>query len=396
MKRITRRSLVTTALAASTLPRIGYAADAIKIGMPLALTGPLGSVGQEMKNGAELWAKVENAKGGLLGRPIQLFITDTGGDPATCVRKAQELVERDNCHVFFGMTLSSEALAVVPKLAEWNAIFVSSDNGDGRLTGSSLVPNFFRSNISGPMGTRAVSLYLRDAPYKGFYAIGMDYAWGRGSVAVFEDELKKAGRPLLGTVFSPTGTKDFATYISKIRQSGADALYMVLAGDDYNAFLAQAKQYRLGDKVQLLTEVVDLTSIRAVGDAAVGLIGSTRYTYTLDNPANKEFVALWQKAYGQVPNNNEGEQWQACQILAAGITKAGGIETDKLRAALETVAIDSIKGHVAMRACDHQAVQQGYIVKVVKQEDPMPVPRIIATYSGDRTAPACNKMTYDD
>ena len=395
MNRITRRSLVATALAATTLSRTAGAVDPIKIGMPLALTGPLGSVGQEMKNGAELWAKVENAKGGLLGRPIQLFITDTAGDPATCVRKAQELVERNDCHVFFGMTLSSEALAVVPKLAEWNAIFMSSDNGDGRLTASSFVPNFFRSNISGPMGTRAVSLYLRDSSFKHFYALGMDYAWGRGSVAVFEDELKKAGRPLIGTVFSPIGTTDFATYITKIRASGADALYMVLAGDDYNAFLTQAKQYRLSDKVQLLTEVVDLTSIRAVGDAAVGLIGSTRYTYTLDNPANKEFVALWQKEYGKLPDNNEGEQWQACQVLAEGIRKAGGVETDKLRAALETVAIDSIKGHVAIRACDHQAIQQGYIVKVVKQENAMPAPQVIATYPGDRTAPACNQMTYD-
>ena len=393
---LSRRSLLGAALAVTALPRFSHAADPIKIGMPLALTGPLGSVGQEMKNGAQLWAKVENAKGGLLGRPIELFITDTAGDPATCVRKAQELVERENCRVFFGMTLSSEALAVVPKLAEWNAIFVSSDNGDGRLTAASLVPNFFRSNISGPMGTRAVSLYLRDAPFKNFYAIGMDYAWGRNSVGVFEEEVKKAGRNLIGSVFSPTGTKDFSTYISKIRQSGADALYMVLAGDDYNAFLTQAKQYRLSDKVQLLTEVVDLTSIRAVGDAAVGLIGSTRYTYTLDNPSNKEFVALWQKEYGQVPDNNEGEQWQACQILAAGIRQAGGVETDKLRAALETIAIDSIKGHVAIRACDHQAIQQGYIVKVVKQEDPMPVPQVIATYPGDHTAPACNKMTYDD
>ena len=393
---LSRRSLLGAALAVTALPRFSPAADPIKIGMPLALTGPLGSVGQEMKNGAQLWAKVENAKGGLLGRPIELYITDTAGDPATCVRKAQELVERENCRVFFGMTLSSEALAVVPKLGEWNAIFVSSDNGDGRLTAASLVPNFFRSNISGPMGTRAVSLYLRDAPFKNFYAIGMDYAWGRNSVGVFEEEVKKAGRNLIGTVFSPTGTKDFSTYISKIRQSGADALYMVLAGDDYNAFLTQAKQYRLSDKVQLLTEVVDLTSIRAVGDAAVGLIGSTRYTYTLDNQSNKEFVALWQKEYGQVPDNNEGEQWQACQILAAGIRQAGGIETDKLRAALETIAIDSIKGHVAIRACDHQAIQQGYIVKVVKQEDPMPVPQVIATYPGDRTAPACNKMAYDD
>ena len=112
---LSRRSLLGAALAVTALPRFSHAADPIKIGMPLALTGPLGSVGQEMKNGAQLWAKVENAKGGLLGRPIELFITDTAGDPATCVRKAQELVERENCRVFFGMTLSSEALAVVPE-----------------------------------------------------------------------------------------------------------------------------------------------------------------------------------------------------------------------------------------------------------------------------------------
>ena len=155
------------------------AANSIKIGMPLALTGPLGSVGEQMRRGAELWAKTVNAKGGVLGRPIQLFISDTSGDPATCVRKAQEAVERDGCHLLFGMTLSSEALAVVPKLAEWNAIFISSDNGDGRLTGESFVPNFFRANISGPMGARAVSLYLRDAlPSRISYGLGMDYAAG--------------------------------------------------------------------------------------------------------------------------------------------------------------------------------------------------------------------------
>jgi Periplasmic binding protein len=60
-------------------------------------------------------------------------------------------------------------------------------------------------------------------------------------------------------VFSPIGTKDFSTYITKIRQSGADACYVTMAGDDYNAFLSQAAQYRLPEKVQLLSEVVDLT-----------------------------------------------------------------------------------------------------------------------------------------
>ena len=53
-------------------------------------------------------------------------------------------------------------------------------------------------------------------------------------------------------------------------------------------------------------------------------------------------------------------------MLQAGIEAAKSIEADKLRPALETAAVDSIKGHVAMRACDHQAVQGGYIVKVEK------------------------------
>jgi len=152
MNKITRRSALGAALAGSLITHRTHAADPIKIGMPLALTGPLGLVGEQMRRGALLWQKVVNAQGGLIGRPIQLLISDTGGDPATCVRKAQECVERDGCRILFGMTLSSEALAVVPKLAEWETIFVSSDNGDGRLTGESLVPNFFRANISGPMG----------------------------------------------------------------------------------------------------------------------------------------------------------------------------------------------------------------------------------------------------
>jgi branched-chain amino acid transport system substrate-binding protein len=68
-----------------------------------------------------------------------------------------------------------------------------------------------------------------------------------------------------------------------------------------------------------------------------------------------------------------------------------------LRSALETVAIDDIKGHVAIRKCDHQAVQNGYMVKLVRSEGfSYPVPQIIATYPGDKTTPACNKMTFED
>jgi branched-chain amino acid transport system substrate-binding protein len=386
----------TLAVAAPAVLRHARGETPIRIGMPVAMTGPGGEIGLQMRHGAEFWAKQQNAKNGLLGRQIEIVAQDTGGDPATCVRKAQEVVERDGCRLLFGMTLSSEALAVVPKLAEWNAIFVSSDNGDGRLTGSSFVPNFFRANISGPMETRVISLWLRKSEFKNFYALGMDYAWGHNSIGVFEDEVKKANKTFLGAVYSPIGTKDFSTYITKIRQSGADACFLVLQGDDNNAFLSQAHEYRLPDKVQLLTSIVDLNSIHAVGDASLGLAGSTRYVFTIDTPSNKDFVAEWRKEYATEPDVFEGEQYQACQILQAGVEAAQSIDAEKLRPALEKVAIDSIKGHVAMRECDHQAVQGGYMVKVERPAGAKaPLPQIIATFPGDAITPACRQMTFD-
>ncbi|HVY41895.1 MAG TPA: ABC transporter substrate-binding protein [Hyphomicrobiaceae bacterium] len=393
MKGAASASMVT--LAAPMIARRAFAAAPIKIGLPLALTGPLASVGTQQKRGAELYAKLQNAKGGINGSPIELLIEDTAGNPANCVRKAQEMVERQNCRLLTGITLSSEALAIVPKLAEWNTIFISSDNGDGRLTAESFVPNFFRANISGPMGTRAVSLYLRESKLQNFYAIGLDYAWGHNSVQVFEDEVKRAKKNFIGKVFAPTGTKDYSTYITKLRQSGADAVFIVMQGDDNNAFLSQSRQYRLPEKMQLLTEIVDLASIRAVGEAALDLVGSSRYSFTYDHPLNKEFVELWQKEYGTMPDTFEGEQWQCMKVFQAGIEKAGTIDADKLRPALETVALESIKGKIAIRKCDHQAVQQGFMVKVVKRGDAL-IPEVIATYPGQRTTPPCNKMTFDD
>ncbi len=226
----------------------------------------------------------------------------------------------------------------------------------------------------------------------------MDYAWGHNSMEVFETECKRAGKNFVGAVFSPIGTKDFSTYITKIRQSGADGLYLVLAGDDNAAFLSQAKQYRLGDKMQLLTELVDQMSINATGDASVGLIGRSRYPHTYDIPANKAFVAAWQAEYGNLPGLFEGDQYQSCVVLQAGIEKAGSIEAAKLRAALEGLEVDSIKGrdhHARLRSSGgatglHRQGRQtrGCTTSGAGGDRQL--------YPADQVTPPCNKMTYTD
>ena len=199
-----------------------YAQNPIKIGLPTVLSGGNAQYGTQAKRACELFGKEINARGGVLGRPLQFIYEDTGSDPATAVRKAQKLVEKDGVKFLTGTVLSSEALAVSAKCPEWKVILMSTINGAGSLTTTAWHRYFFRVNTSGPMGARAVSLYLADAPMKRLFGLGSDYAWGRDSVASFEKQITAAKKEVVGKDYPPVGTKDFASYIGKIKQSRAE------------------------------------------------------------------------------------------------------------------------------------------------------------------------------
>src|SRR6185312_17477135 len=138
VKAITRRRVLEATIAGSTLVaapaflRRVLAADSIKIGIPTVITGGYAILGSQVMRTCKLVKKMTDAKGGLVGQPVEFIFQDTQGDPATCVRKTQELVERDNCHIITGVCVSSEGAAILPKLEEWNAIFISHGLGDGR------------------------------------------------------------------------------------------------------------------------------------------------------------------------------------------------------------------------------------------------------------------------
>jgi branched-chain amino acid transport system substrate-binding protein len=305
------------------------------------------------------------------------------------------MVERHKINLLTGIIASSEALAVTAKLAEWNALFVSAINGAGELTAEKYVPNFFRANTSGPMGARTIALYLKDAPQKTFYAIGLDYAWGHSSVAVFEKEIQRAGKEFVGKVFAPTGTKDYSTYITRIRQAAPDGLYVAVTGDDGTAFYQQAAQFKLGEKIQMVTELVDILFLKPAGDATLGLIGSSRYTAAYDSPENRAFVQKFQAEVKEVPDTFDGEQYQALQVLLRAIEKARSTETAALVKAMEGLEVTSVKGRLVVRECDHQAAQQGFVVKAVKRPGVAhPMPEVVKVYPADAVTPPCRKSSY--
>lgn len=393
---IARRPALAALLAAPALIRPAAAQSGpIRIGVPTAMTGTWAALGAQVVRSCRLWAKTVNADGGLLGRPVEFLFEDTQGVPANCLRKAQEMVERDRVNILLGLMASSEALAVMPKLAEWNALFISSVNGAGSITAEHWVPNAFRSNVSGPMGARALALWLRNAPQESFFSLSLDYAWGRSSVETFEGLLRGIGKRPVGSVFAPVGTRDYSSFITRIRQANPQALYIALTGDDGTAFLRQAAQFRLFERMPVVTETVDMLFTRPAGDAAIGLVGGSRYSFAYDHPANNDFVQRFRAEHNELPDTYDGEQWQACQVLAEAVRKAGRTDTEAVVAALRDLETTSVKGPLKIRACDGQAEQQGFVVRVARREGiPHPAPEVIATYSAAEVTPACRTSSF--
>jgi branched-chain amino acid transport system substrate-binding protein len=292
--------------------------------------------------------------------------------------------------------LSSEALAVSAKCPEWKVIFMSTINGAGALTAKSWNRYFFRINTSGPMGARAVSLYLIESPMKRFFGLGSDYAWGRDSVASFEKLITGAGKEIVGKDYPPVGTKDFASYIAKVKQSGAQGCYLVLVGQDATIFFKQASQFGLTREVKPIMEILELENMKAVGDAMAGAIGGSRYPFTVDTPKNHDFVKRFHEMHGVYPDMFDGETYEGVEWLAQVIQKAGTADdVEKVIEAWEDSPYEGLEGSFFMRKCDHQAVQPGFVVEAAKDPKyPHLIPKIIGTYPGDKVTPKCRTEEF--
>ncbi len=401
---ITRRGFMKTAALGGTALGLGeitwlrrsWAAEPIKIGVPTVLSGGNAQYGIQVKRACELWAKESKAKGGLLGRPVEFIFEDTAADPATAVRKAQKLVEKDGVKFLTGVVLSSEGLAISAKCPEWKVVFMSTVNGVGALTAKSFHRYFFRANTSGPMGIRAVTLYLAESPMKRFFGLGSDYAWGRDSVGAFERGVKASGKEFLGSEFPPIGTKDFAAYIAKVKQAKPDACCLVLLGQDATIFLKQAAQFGLTKDVKLIMEILEMEVLKAVGEGAAGTLGGSRYPFTYDSPKNRDFVKRFHEMHNVYPDMFDGQMYDGMEWLAQVIQKAGTADdVEKIIPAFEDSSYEGLKGKFFMRKCDHQAEQPGFMVEAVKDAKyPHLIPKILASYGGERVTPKCRTEDF--
>jgi branched-chain amino acid transport system substrate-binding protein len=365
--------------AAALAPLAAAAEEPIKIGFPMPLSGPTAVYGVPITKGAEMAVADINAKGGVLGRKLQLLPRDSKANADEAVRLAREMIIKDNVDFLSGTLTSAEAPAVSTIAKENKVVFVAPTAKTMLLTApQNLHPYVFRiaSNtlIEGRTGAMLMAKWQ---DVKKVATIAPDYAYGRDAVAAFVEHIKKL-RPDIEIVdqqWPKLGEPDFTAFITAQMGKKPDAVFCDVFGGDFASLVKQATPlgYFKAIKSQLIDggEVGTVDLAQALGaDYPYGII-SDAYDPVVwgegEPPEHKAYVDHLKA----VMKNEYGSGWaivgyQAIVAIAEGVKKAGSTDSDKVAKALAGLTFDTPVGKRTFNAETHETQAGEFWSEMVK------------------------------
>ncbi len=359
------RSQLMLAAGALLLATQALAAEPTRIGMITTLSGGGSSLGIDVRDGFQLAIK----DGKLGGHPVSLIVEDDARKPDKAKEIADRMVERDKVDIMTGIIWSNLAIAVVPKVTKEGVFYISPNAGPSLLAGKGCNENYFNVAWQNDNLHEAVGQYVKDQGYKKVYILAPNYPAGKDALNGFKRFYQGA---LAGEVYTKLGQKDYAAEIAALRSAEPDAVFFFLPGGMGISFLKQYAQAGLRDSIPIFGPAFsfDQGILQAVGDAALGVINSSQWNKDLDNPANKEFVAAFQAAYGRLPSLYASQGYDAARLIGSALAAVDGdlSNQDGFRAALLAAKFESVRGSFRFGP-NHHPIQDIYVRQVVKEGD---------------------------
>jgi len=353
-------------IAASPLTATAQSAP-VRIGVVTPLTGVYAGIGAQVRMALDLAAKEINEKGGIAGRKVELLYEDEEASPAVASQKAEKLFQSAKVDFLTG-TVSSGVTLAVGQLAERNQrLMATTVSYSDAITGSQCSPNVFRVNARAGMQSATLVEWLKkEKPNANVFYLGPDYEMGRSTVAAFKSDVEKSGAKSVGEVFAPLDAKDFSPFFGQIRGARPNVLYTSVAGNDTVRFFNQMSEYGVNRNVQIVGAAGTITAqnLAAVGKAAEGFVTGVAYSPEIDSAENKKFMADFKAAYKVEPDLFGTDSYGVLYFYKAAVEKAGSTDTDKVRAAMRGLEWMTPQGRKTMRAGDHQAMQDMYVVQL--------------------------------
>lgn len=340
----------------------------IRVGHQAVLSGPLGGYGQFMQMGATLAIEEINAQGGILGQKIVMEFRDSRVKPAVAVQNARYFVDNFGADFLVGIDSSGVSLAVGKIMPELNKVLMVTHAATEKLTEELVykegIKQIFRISVPVYQDGIASALIAKDLPIKRWATVSPKYAYGYTSWAMFKEALTHFRKDVefIDESWAPFGTTDFSPHISKVMAKAPEGLFTTEWGGEAVAFIKQAKQFGVFEKVKAWVNpmggAMDVLEGLRTG-YPLGLWVSCRYWFqyppTLENEG---FVRRFRKRWNRYPHYSSETSYSAYYAIKAAVEKAGTVETNAVIQALEGLTLMTPAGRRYFRPEDHQAVYE--------------------------------------
>ena len=334
------QALLTTLLLA-TPPLPTYAADSIKIGMVVPLTGAIADAGRYGLQGAKLAVEEINAAGGVLGRQLELIVEDDQTLNPTTVLAFTKLADNKDIVAFLGPTRSTQIQAIAPSVQQ-AARPVMIGGTDPTLTKSGN-PWLFRFRPNDTYTARAMAEFGSEKLGKQKWAIvHATDAFGTNAKSLFTAALKARGITPVMTEGQPNSSPDYTAVALAVKQSGADILATFITFEpDVAIFARQLRQLGV-NVVWLGSPSITTTTARKLAGAALYGTYAVADFHSDANAEAKAFAEKYAGLYKTTPDFFASWPYDAVHVLAKAITAAGGTAPETIRQAL--LAIKAYRG----------------------------------------------------
>ncbi|RUM35565.1 MAG: ABC transporter substrate-binding protein [Desulfobulbus sp.] len=365
-------------------------AEPVKIGMITTLSTKAGYLGEDIRDGFKLAIAMEDGK--LGGVPVELLVDDDSRKPEKGRQIAERFIKKDHVRILTGIVFSNVAMAVVPKVVKQGIFYISPNAGPSRLAGKGCDPRYFNVAWQNDNLSEVVGQYVKNKGFSNVYLLAPNYPAGKDALAGFKRFYQ--GK-VAGEVYTTLGQSDYAAELATLRAAKPDAVFFFLPGGMGINFLKQYAQAGLKETIPVFGPAFsfDERILKAVGDAAVGVINGSQWSVDLDVPANNVFVAAFIKAYGRTPTLYASQGYDDARLIGSALKAVNGDMTreDAFQAALAKADFASVRGAFSFGP-NHHPIQDIYVREVVKDEQGNVTNRILSkvfTNHQDAYAPAC-------
>src|SRR5216117_1224497 len=334
----------------------------IRIGASLSLTGTYAKLGKNQHEGYQLCEKDLNAKGGLLGRKLQMVVYDDQSLPATAVRLYEKLITEDKVDGVMGPYSSPVTEASVNVTEKYKKVMVAP------LAATTSIfkrpPDKKRSYVF--MVISPAEEYLEGlidtAAKRGLKTVAIvneDTLFSKAAASGAVELAKKRGMRVVFQEAYPKGNTDFSALLTKIKAANPDVIAAATYFDDAVALTRQMKELNVNPKMYGVTVGGDLPEFYdTLKQNAEYIYGATQWEHTLPYAGNQEWFESYKKEFAHDPSYHSAAGYAGCLVYAEAAKRANSLDADKVREQLLKLEMLTIFGDYKVDADGFQVAHK--------------------------------------